>query len=175
MPLSTGTLNLRFMQNARKASRIEPEQVHVKDDAEWEISRPDAYRGEKAVTYETSYLPFLFPSLHESSLSPSNTLRPRGRRVFNKQHVTNEASSQSNIVQETTRVPTSKDAKNIIFDTSRVGTDLRPSPSTFLRPAGVDGPNTASQPSTGDIQPKRSRTSGEPDKATKKTKLTLIE
>lgn len=44
-----------------------------------------------SVTYETSYLPFLFPSLHDtpaadgpSSLSPSNTLRPRGRRVFNK-------------------------------------------------------------------------------------------
>ena len=44
-----------------------------------------------SVTYETSYLPFLFPSLHDtpaadgpSSLSPSNTLRPRGRRAFNK-------------------------------------------------------------------------------------------
>lgn len=44
-----------------------------------------------SVTYEMSYLPFLFPSLHDtpaadgsSSLSPSNTLRPRGRRVFNK-------------------------------------------------------------------------------------------
>ena len=44
-----------------------------------------------SVTYETSYLPFLFPSLHDtpaadgpSSLSPSTALRPRGRRVFNK-------------------------------------------------------------------------------------------
>jgi hypothetical protein len=56
--LSSGTLNLRFMQNARRAQqfpRAEPEQAHVKDDAEWEVS-PEireawgsgAYRGEKA-------------------------------------------------------------------------------------------------------------------------------
>lgn len=56
--LSTGTLNLRFMQNARRAHqlpRVEPEQAHVKDDAEWEVSPeireawgPSAYRSEKA-------------------------------------------------------------------------------------------------------------------------------
>lgn len=45
-----------------------------------------------SVTYEMSYLPFLFPSFHDtpaadgpsSSSSTSDTLRPRGRRVFNK-------------------------------------------------------------------------------------------
>ena len=46
------------MQNARRAQqfpRVEPEQAHVKDDAEWEVSPdireawgPGAYRGEKA-------------------------------------------------------------------------------------------------------------------------------
>jgi len=41
--LSSGTLNLRFMQNARRAqqlSGVELEKAHVKDDAEWEVS-PD--------------------------------------------------------------------------------------------------------------------------------------
>ncbi|KAG8215193.1 hypothetical protein J3R82DRAFT_8727 [Butyriboletus roseoflavus] len=105
--LSTGTLNLRFMQSARRAHhlpRVQPEQAHVKDDAEWEVPPkvreawgPSAYRGEKTVTYETSYLPFLFSSLDDmpaadgpSALSPSNTLHPRGRRVLGQeitQHV----------------------------------------------------------------------------------------
>jgi hypothetical protein len=40
--LSTGTLNLRFMQNARRAQQldVELEKAHVKDDAEWEVA-PD--------------------------------------------------------------------------------------------------------------------------------------
>ena len=55
--LSSGTLNLRFMQNARRAQqlpRVEQEQAHVRDDAEWEISPEirqawglSAYRSEK--------------------------------------------------------------------------------------------------------------------------------
>lgn len=57
-----------------------------------------------SVTYETSYLPFLFPSLHDtpaagslSSLSPPNTLRPRGRRAFNKrgEEITQEVCGSS--------------------------------------------------------------------------------
>ena len=56
--LSSGTLNLRFMQNARRAQqlpRVDPEQALVKDDAEWEVPPeireawgPSAYRREKA-------------------------------------------------------------------------------------------------------------------------------
>lgn len=56
--LSSGTLNLRFMQNARRAQQlppVDPEQARVKDDAEWEVSPeireawgPSAYRSEKA-------------------------------------------------------------------------------------------------------------------------------
>lgn len=68
-----------------------------------------------SVTYETSYLPFLFPSLHDtpaadgpSSLSPSNTLRPRGRRVFNKrgEEITQEVrgSSLHHMITELTAV-----------------------------------------------------------------------
>ncbi|KIK97321.1 hypothetical protein PAXRUDRAFT_233730 [Paxillus rubicundulus Ve08.2h10] len=114
--LSSGTLNLKFMQNARRTqqlSRVEPEQAYVKDDAEWQVPAEtreawglSAYHGEKAgsITYETSYLPFLFPSLHDthvaaeaSYLSPQNAIRPRGRRAFNKrgEEITQQVSSST--------------------------------------------------------------------------------
>lgn len=37
----------------------------------------------QTATHETSYLPFLFPSL-EQSTDPSPSERPKGRRAFNK-------------------------------------------------------------------------------------------
>lgn len=40
--LSTGTLSLRFMQNAHRAkqlAQVEAEQAQVKDEAEWEVSK----------------------------------------------------------------------------------------------------------------------------------------
>ncbi|KAF9239451.1 hypothetical protein BU15DRAFT_46744 [Melanogaster broomeanus] len=261
--LSTGTLNLRFMQNARRPqglAQVEPEQAHIKDDAEWEVSAETreawgpsliaARRREflhTVVTYETSYLPFLFPSLPDtpvaadgSSLSLPNSLRPRGRRVFNKrgEEITQQASSSTtgatssentvSIDQEATEhtkksrphsisgigksavtarqakkysKDPSKDAKNIIFDMTGVGTDLRQSssvpvavatPTTFLRPSGVDGPpelakysdpaesagevhSSTRATNSSKLKVKRSRTLGDPDKPKKKSKLTLIE
>lgn len=40
--LSTGTLSLRFMQNAHRAkhlAQVEAEQAQVKDEAEWEVAK----------------------------------------------------------------------------------------------------------------------------------------
>jgi len=40
--LSTGTLSLRFMQNAHRAKQlaeVEAEQAQVKDEAEWEVAK----------------------------------------------------------------------------------------------------------------------------------------
>lgn len=39
--LSSGTLGLKFMQNARakQLAHVEAEQAHVRDDAEWEVSK----------------------------------------------------------------------------------------------------------------------------------------
>ncbi|KIJ61199.1 hypothetical protein HYDPIDRAFT_177108 [Hydnomerulius pinastri MD-312] len=253
--LSSGTMNLRFMQNARRAqqlAQVEPEQAYVKDDAEWEVAAEtreawglSANPDEKAVIYETSYLPFLLPSLHDtpaadevSSLSRPNALRPRGRRVFNKQgeELTQQASSSTVDVLSSGNIPSvdqeagentkrsrpqtissagksattarqakkpkdpSKDAKNVIYDTTGVGTDLRqttmqraaPGTSSFLRPSGIDGPvgltkssettkpSREVQSSTGAMNSsksnaKRSRTLSDADKLKKKTKLTLIE
>ena len=40
--LSTGTLSLRFMQNAHRAKQlaeVKAEQAQVKDEAEWEVAK----------------------------------------------------------------------------------------------------------------------------------------
>jgi len=37
--LSTGTLSLRFMQNAKKAPQVQLEQAEVKDDNAWEVPK----------------------------------------------------------------------------------------------------------------------------------------
>ncbi|KAG2117727.1 hypothetical protein DEU56DRAFT_747981 [Suillus clintonianus] len=97
--LSTGTLNLRFMQNARRAqqlSSVELEKAHVKDDAEWEVA-PDIRKawgladGGNDDLYERSYMPFLFPSVSETPRAAaeekngiSSGVKPQGRRKFNK-------------------------------------------------------------------------------------------
>ncbi|KAG1775632.1 hypothetical protein EV702DRAFT_1234510, partial [Suillus placidus] len=107
--LSTGTLNLRFMQNARRAQQlsgvdVELEKAHVKDEAEWEVApeirkawglADGASRGNDDL-YERSYMPFLFPSVSDTPVGPgeengassSSTslsgVKPQGRRKFNK-------------------------------------------------------------------------------------------
>lgn len=77
--LSTTTLALRFMKNGAhrhaEQQNVELQQAHVKDDAEWEVSEEVkrawevVHGGDKDrthVTYEHSYLPFLFPSLSDA-------------------------------------------------------------------------------------------------------------
>ncbi|KII83646.1 hypothetical protein PLICRDRAFT_47122 [Plicaturopsis crispa FD-325 SS-3] len=94
--LSNGTLGLRFMQNARskQTTQVEADRAKVKDDGEWGVteeireawgigssSKPPS----QTVSYETSYLPFLFPSLPGSSSDmPPESSKPKGRRNFNK-------------------------------------------------------------------------------------------
>ncbi|KAG1852121.1 hypothetical protein DFJ58DRAFT_703960 [Suillus subalutaceus] len=109
--LSTGTLNLRFMQNTRRAQQlsgvdVELEKAHVKDEAEWEVA-PEIRKAWGLVDgarsnsdsnddlYERSYMPFLFPSVSETAgvgegngIASSSTslsgVQPHGRRKFNK-------------------------------------------------------------------------------------------
>ncbi|KAJ3491930.1 hypothetical protein NLI96_g370 [Meripilus lineatus] len=98
--LSNGTLSLRFMQNAQRAkqqAQVEAEQAKVKDEAEWEVSQEtkDAWgvgsnsEGDPSgVTYETSYVPFLFPHSADdcgdtiSQVEPRTSRPPHGRRTF---------------------------------------------------------------------------------------------
>ncbi|KAK0225220.1 hypothetical protein EDD85DRAFT_940761 [Armillaria nabsnona] len=171
--LSNGTLALRFMQNAHRAKQlkeVELEKAQVKDSDEWAIPKEIQESWGKStsdpVSYEDSYLPFLFPT-EPSSSSNSVPIRANGRRVFKKgEEVTGKPSTETP-PQPTHSSPGSpqkkdkridlkasskvanrfnKTAKQAIFETGNVGTDLRPPPASkgFLKPAGVDDPKAAS-------------------------------
>ncbi|KAG1718671.1 hypothetical protein EDD22DRAFT_960142 [Suillus occidentalis] len=160
--LSTGTLNLRFMQNARRAQQldVELEKAHVKDEAEWEVA-PDIRKAwgnsdSNEDLYEKSYMPFLFS---ETSC--------KGRRKFNKngeesskpaevRTVTVEDEPRKTKIKSISSSSGSKKLKEpasrVIYDNSKVGVDLGclssstsvPSASgsnTFMKPAGVDDPS----------------------------------
>ncbi|KAG5645130.1 hypothetical protein DXG03_006847 [Asterophora parasitica] len=89
--ISSGTLGLRFMQNAQRAKQlkeVEAERAPVKDDGEWEIDQkirdswgPASSSSSQKIAQETSYLPFLFSS-EPSTSSSDATHKPKGRRVF---------------------------------------------------------------------------------------------
>ncbi|THH12429.1 hypothetical protein EW146_g7704 [Bondarzewia mesenterica] len=94
--ISSGTLNLRFMQNARRNQELaaqsdgaEEKVVAVQDESFWEVSKEvkEAWgigarsqtSTSSSTTHEPSYLPFLF-----SSASPTEGLKVKGRRTWNK-------------------------------------------------------------------------------------------
>ncbi|KAL0580429.1 hypothetical protein V5O48_001582 [Marasmius crinis-equi] len=101
--LSTGTLSLRFMQNARnrQSKETQLEKAHVEDDGQWEVANEvrDSWgvnaQAMRPISHEPSYLPFLFPPLPPGNdtstaapnvvgASPSDLTSYKRRRVFNK-------------------------------------------------------------------------------------------
>ncbi|KAJ4467366.1 hypothetical protein C8J55DRAFT_565230 [Lentinula edodes] len=185
--LSSGTLSLKFMQNAQRAKQLKEvvlEKAHVEDDGQWEIAKEireswGSAESDDTVVYESSYLPFIFPSTPSSSSADDI---PKGRRVFKRGKEVKATIESSSPVKTETPVPPAdsasdpsvrnqkfdtgttsnpyikKSAKLAIFDTSRVGADLRPptnnitssvqaptsSKTGFLKPAGVDEPKASS-------------------------------
>ncbi|KAJ7896943.1 hypothetical protein B0H13DRAFT_2275928 [Mycena leptocephala] len=90
--LSTSTLSLKFMQNAHRAknlAEVQLERAEVKDDGEWEVAKEirDAWGPEttqvQSVSYEASYLPFLFTS-DTSDLDATPAANLKGRRAFKR-------------------------------------------------------------------------------------------
>ncbi|KAK0458446.1 uncharacterized protein EV420DRAFT_1479717 [Desarmillaria tabescens] len=171
--LSNGTLSLRFMQNAHRAQQlkeVELEKAKVKESDQWaipqEIQESWGEVTSDAVSYEDSYLPFLFPTEPSSSSSSAQT-RTNGRRVFKKgEEVTGKPTTEtppeptrsspdsikkekgislSDMKTSTMAKKFNKSAKQAIFETGNVGTDLRPPPASkgFLKPAGVDEPKAS--------------------------------
>ncbi|KAJ3811150.1 hypothetical protein EV368DRAFT_62850 [Lentinula lateritia] len=186
--LSSGTLSLKFMQNAQRAKQLKEvvlEKAHVEDDGQWEITKETREswgpaESHDTVVYESSYLPFIFPSTPSSSADDI----PKGRRVFRRGKEVKATIESSSSVKTETPVPPAdsasdssvrkqksdtgttsdtflkKSAKLAIFDTSRVGADLRPptnnvlstssvqaptlSKTGFLKPVGVDEPKASS-------------------------------
>ncbi|TFK36063.1 hypothetical protein BDQ12DRAFT_699775 [Crucibulum laeve] len=130
--LSTGTLSLRFMQNAQRAKQlkeVELERAEVKDDGQWEVSKEvkEAWRVGSgstemdAVIHEASYLPFLFSeSSATSNSSQYSGNRPKGRRVFNKKG--------EEVVDESKVVPLSGESAPMPHEPSSKGRKPHPHP-----------------------------------------------
>ncbi|THV07961.1 hypothetical protein K435DRAFT_709169 [Dendrothele bispora CBS 962.96] len=226
--LSTGTLSLRFMQNAQRAKQlkeVELEKAHVEDDGQWEIAQEirDSWgpvsQPDNSISHETSYIPFLFPSFSDPTSEPVTSTpdsKPKGRRAFEKGRevisqtvdakpdasTSESTSTQVNATQtkkgkkvakssilssdsgdriahsvksERPISKSNKIARLAIFDTSGVGTDLRPSsavtsiPSdaasrtSFIKPAGIDDPRAV---------PEQQVISGAREKKTKRARNT---
>lgn len=216
--LSTGTMNLKFMQNALRAQQIQAAELpkaEVKDDGQWEV--PQAVRDAWGLTgdsksrdtdvHEESYLPFLSQA-DDADFGPSSSgSQLKGRRVFGKHGKEIEvAKTSEEATTETAGTPIEspeptngrkihprpvsisgksggflrgfdqleksskpkKSAKDMVFESGGVGSDLRsvqkssgeiaavaPAPGSeieFLKPAGVDAPTSTREP-----KPKRKR------------------
>ncbi|RDB17597.1 hypothetical protein Hypma_001044 [Hypsizygus marmoreus] len=138
--ISKGTLGLRFMQNAQRAKQlkeVEEDRAQVKDDGQWEVDTAvrDAWgtvssssSSSQTISYESSYLPFLFPSVSEPTAEPSLT-KPKGRRVFNKHG--QEEVPQEKVDPEPTM--TSEDPK---VASSSKGSKAHPRPISISRASG---------------------------------------
>ncbi|KAF8319597.1 hypothetical protein F5887DRAFT_1218631 [Amanita rubescens] len=90
--ISTSTLSLRFMQNAHRAKsmkEVELEKAAVHDDAQWDVGHEvreawgllSVQDTSQNITYETSYLPFIFSDTAEDT-NPKVPAVPMGRRKF---------------------------------------------------------------------------------------------
>ncbi|KAE9406664.1 hypothetical protein BT96DRAFT_971690 [Gymnopus androsaceus JB14] len=179
--LSTGTLSLKFMQNAQRAKQlkeVELEKAPVEDDGQWEVAKEirESWGPTESERITTESSSEAAPPVDnpDSSSPSSSSVRPAPQ-------------IDSGIGRSTTRPITksTKVAKLAIFDNSEVGTDLRrptntnndsvasssfsfshkastiasPSSNVFLKPAGVDEPkaSNASNGSAAVIVTKRER------------------
>ncbi|KIY64525.1 hypothetical protein CYLTODRAFT_425120 [Cylindrobasidium torrendii FP15055 ss-10] len=170
--LSNGTLSLRFMQNAQRAQKKATEdlvQAEIHDSEQWSIpqniqdSWPKSTQPSSTTT-ESSYLPFIFEAMAESSTKVS------GRRVFKKGR---EEAKTEPIAEEVPPAEENRDeptpVRPIAISGSKMPTKKIKQPSTerpppskppsqraskpgssaptetgFLRPSGVDAPKTSS-------------------------------
>ncbi|KAJ6578675.1 hypothetical protein DFH09DRAFT_979938 [Mycena vulgaris] len=173
--LSTSTLSLKFMQNAHRAknlAEVQLEKADVKDDGEWEVAQEirDAWGPEttQAVSYEASYLPFLFAADTDATTSAT----AKGRRAFKRgmevadeyQPVaptpspaasTSKPSGKLKSISSTlsgrpgpkkansNSGPKGKTARQAIYDSAGVGADLR---SQKVAPAQDNAAGLPSRP-----------------------------
>ncbi|KAJ7613730.1 hypothetical protein DFH06DRAFT_1242145 [Mycena polygramma] len=159
--LSTSTLSLKFMQNAHRAknlAEVQLERAEVKDDGEWEVAKEirDAWGPEttQSVSYEASYLPFLFTSdASEPDATPAVNLK--GRRAFKRgrevadeyqpivpaaptppaastsksagkpKQISSVSGRTGNSNSNAKNSPKGKSARQAIYDSSGVGADMR--------------------------------------------------
>jgi hypothetical protein len=121
--ISTGTLSLRFMQNAHRAKQlkeVELDRAEVKDDGKWEVSQPEAVRDAWGLprvrfinssqfliycqlnflprikdVHESSYIPFIFSSTSSFEVDDSVPEAP-SRKITGRRTFNNKGEvSQS--------------------------------------------------------------------------------
>ncbi|KAI0310065.1 hypothetical protein OF83DRAFT_1178946 [Amylostereum chailletii] len=150
--ISTGTLNLRFMQNAQRvqdkgeaavASTEAGPSLVSQDESRWEVSTEvrkawgissQASASRSGVAQETSYLPFLFSSADASTSVP----KLRGRRTWNKKG--EETVVDESLKPEDTQTPPSAAATSLkrLTSISGSGTQYAPQPKKDIRAAAPD-------------------------------------
>ncbi|CAG7850365.1 SubName: Full=Uncharacterized protein {ECO:0000313/EMBL:CCA72124.1} [Serendipita indica DSM 11827] len=169
--LSNGVLSLKFMQRGLSSTEtpVQLDRAEIVDDSKWIIAqskdRPVMNIPQKdGVSYEPSYVPFLYGNEDESGNVMAINTFPRGRRTFqdgheatmgteqdakapksdnNDQEAAEEESKSGDVDSseeeqvQTRRKPTTNAPLN---STSEQGETILP--PQFLRPAGVDVPNS---------------------------------
>ncbi|KAJ7493501.1 hypothetical protein FB451DRAFT_444820 [Mycena latifolia] len=154
--LSTSTLSLKFMQNAHRAknlAEVQLEKAEVKDDGEWEVAKEirDAWGPEttQSVSYEASYLPFLFADDAPTPAAKGRRAFKRGREVVDEYQAvapppptppamsTSKPAGRLKSISSTlsgrqtprkaspNKGPKGKTARQAIYDSAGVGADLR--------------------------------------------------
>jgi len=214
-------MSLKFMQRAMAAEQkpVQAEAAEILDDSKWVIARSpeedalhstssskcvflcyvigysfaftyDLNRGFE-VTYEPSYMPFLF----EGSDSEGTPAKPiKGRRVFGSgQNTQEDVEVQNAIKKEYSPVPETREEGTLLSEgeldygpassspsrpvrqanavpststslaTTMTSTNVQPIKNQFLRPSGVDVPQT-----------KRTKTKPNPSDASKRDLLTAM-
>ncbi|KIJ57050.1 hypothetical protein M422DRAFT_40595 [Sphaerobolus stellatus SS14] len=169
--ISKNTLSLRFMQNAARAlqeEEVEAAQAKIRTEEEWELPKElwggtEHSQEEQTVTYEPSYLPFLFPGLGSNGGQDTSdfevlvreeglTGRYRGRRKFAKQ-IEEEMTKEDDEEDESKPRPKAsaaaerilkalpRGARSISSHGRSAGSSSKPAsnPAGFMKPS-VDSP-----------------------------------
>ncbi|KZW02398.1 hypothetical protein EXIGLDRAFT_759900 [Exidia glandulosa HHB12029] len=176
--LSNGTLSLRFMQKAKnlQTMREEAEPTRILHEAEWIVPgyRPSkAVAREESVSYENSYIPFIYDG--DEEVPPKRT---SGRRVFKHgkeiehgakadedQEPQEKDEASDSVVHSKPSTshysPNRKPKKEHQDDqdtpppppipSTTPATGRAPVPTGFLRPGGVDAPPPVSGRKLGSV------------------------
>ncbi|KAJ3838915.1 hypothetical protein F5878DRAFT_680759 [Lentinula raphanica] len=153
--LSSGTLGLRFMQNAQRAKQlkeVELEKAHVEDDGRWEIAKEIRESwgpggSDDAVSHESSYLPFLFPSVSTTPGPSRSADVPKGRRLFKRGREVKVSTFSYSLFQATVDQPPPPSPSSVETESVVPSADLSSKPTT-RKPKSSSGITSSSRTTT---------------------------
>lgn len=122
------------MQNARnrQSKEVQLEKAHIEDDGQWEVTEEvreswSVAKPSQNVSFETSYLPFIFPSSPPDqtsntadadiaqSLSHNDSTQFKGRRIFRKGIEVHEQNTRP-VTEDSTTPHIENDDQEIVGD-----------------------------------------------------------